>query len=68
MAATAHADDLVARALIELLWTVGQSQAKPEQALAMVAATEAVVARAGAPPIRRAHRLAQRRDLSLIHI
>ena len=60
VAATAHADDLVARALIELLWTVGQSQAKPEQALAMVAATEAVVARAGAPPIRRAQLLTRR--------
>ncbi|MBL8624886.1 MAG: serine/threonine protein kinase [Myxococcales bacterium] len=60
VAATAHADDLVARALIELLWTVGQSQARPEQALAMVAATEAAVARAGDPPIRRAQLLTRR--------
>ena len=60
VAATAHADDLVARALVELLWTVGQSQAKPEQALAMVAATDAAVARAGDPPIRRAQLLTRR--------
>lgn len=60
VAAAAHADELVARALIELLWTIGRSQAKPEQALALAPAVEAAIARAGDPPIRRAQLLTRR--------
>ena len=60
VAAAAHADELVARSLIELLWTIGRNQAKPEVALALVPAAEAAVARAGDPPIRRAQLLTRR--------